>query len=243
MAPVRSALLVLLAGVGLLLLVACANVAHLVLARNASRQGETAIRVALGAGRSRLVRQLLTESALLGLLGGTAGIGIAAGGLQLLQSLRPTDLPRLDEVQLDMTAFGFALALSAFMGVLLGALPACRVSRTNPIVSIKSDVGSRASRRDASRSALVIAEVATATVLLIGGGLLLRSFIKLANVNPGFDVERLLVFQVALPRGAARAAALSTSDTFRDRLAALPGVKSAAFANTLPLRRGTARHR
>ena len=188
--PVRPALLVLLAGVGLLLLVACANVAHLVLARNASRQGEAAVRVALGAGRSRLVRQLLTESVILGLLGGTAGICIAAGGLQLLRLLGPADLPRLDEVQLDMTAFGFALALSALMGVLLGALPAWRVSRANPIISIKADAGARASRRDASRSALVVAEVATATMLLIGGGLLLRSFVKLANVNPGFDVER-----------------------------------------------------
>jgi putative ABC transport system permease protein len=237
-APVRRSLLVLLAGVGFVLLIACSNIANLLLARHIARQREAAVRVALGAGRARLVRQMLTESALLGLMGCVGGLAIAFGAVELLAALGPADLPRLDEIAIDRTVLGFALGLSVLTGLLVGLLPALRVLRGSPIDAIRAHAGSAASSGTGTRGLLVCTEVAMATMLLIGGGLLIRSFWNLSSVNPGFDSRNLLVFQVALPRPAdARATAAAVTDTFRTRLESLPAVRSVAIANQLPLRR------
>ncbi len=236
-APVRQALLVLVAGVAFVLLIACANVANLLLARHSARQGEAAVRVALGAGRSRLVRQLLTESTLLAVLGGLLGLLLAHIGVRVLVGLGPTDLPRLQEIAIDRRVLSFAFAACAATAVTLGLLPALRVSRASPISAIKSQAGVTSSTRIGSRTWLVSAEMALATVLLVGGSLLLRSFVNVSSVSPGFDPENLLIFRVAVDRGAAsRAAAVAASDAFLARLQTLPGVRGVGFSNRLPLR-------
>jgi putative ABC transport system permease protein len=236
--PVRRALLVLLIGVGFVLIIACGNIANLVLARHTARQHEAAVRIALGAGRGRLIRQLLTESALLGLMGCVGGLVIAFCGVQVLAALGPSDLPRLDEIAIDRTVLGFALALSVATGLLVGILPALRVSRQTPTRTIRPSAASTASTSMKTRGLLVCVEVAMATTLLVGGGLLIRSFLNLSSVNPGFETSNLLVFQVALPQPtAARAAAAVMTDTFRARLEALAAVRSVAISNQLPFRR------
>jgi putative ABC transport system permease protein len=237
-APVRRALLLLLTGVGFVLLIACGNVANLSLARHTAHQHEAAIRMALGAGRGRLMRQLLTESALLGLMGCVGGLVIAYGSVHFLAVLGPGDLPRLDEISIDRTVLGFAVGLSIVSGLLVGILPALRVSRRSAAYAVRSSAPSITSSSVKTRSLLVAVEVAMATMLLVGGGLLIRSFVKLASVDPGFDTSNLLVFQVALPQqNAARASAAAMTDTFRAQLEALPAVRQVAISNQLPFRR------
>ena len=236
-APVRDALLVLMAGVGLVLLIACSNVASLLLARGTARQGEAAIRIALGAGRGRLIRQLLTESLLLALMGGVAGCAVAFGGVHLLARFGPADVPRLDDVAVDGTALAFTLCLSMLTGVLFGVGPSLQMARVNPMERIKAITRTGASDRGRTRNVIVIMEFGMAVVLLIGGGLLIHSFLKLSNVDPGFDAENLLAFQVALPRtGNANRPSEAVNQEFRVRLESLPGVRSVALAYALPLR-------
>jgi len=195
-------LLVLLAAVGLVLLIACANVANLLLARATSRAKEFAVRAALGAGRTRILRQLLTESAVLGLLGAAVGIALAFWGVQGLSGLLPTSFPRAESIRVDGSVLAFALLLSLGASLLFGVAPALfaadpRLQRT--LQESSGRPGEGKGRRQA-RNFLVAAEVALAMVLLLGAGLLIRSFAALTSVNPGFDTRQLLKAEVSLPR-------------------------------------------
>ncbi len=186
----KSPLLVLLGAVGLVLLIACANIANLLLARATSRSREMAVRTALGAGRARIVRQLLSETAVLGLLGGVAGIALAYWGVQSLSALLPPSLPRVNEIRVDILVLGFALLLSALASCAFGLAPALFAANSNLQTSLREGgarSGEPGSRRRA-RSFLAAGEIALAMVLLVAAGLLLRSFAKLMSVSPGFDV-------------------------------------------------------
>ena len=228
---------VLMAAVGCILLIACANVANLLLARGLGRQKEIAIRRALGASRWRVVRQLLTESVLLALAGGSLGVLFAIWGSDLLLVIAPTSLPRLSEVRIDGGVLVFTLLVSLVTGVLFGLAPALQSSRIGLSEKLKEgDRGSTAGHARL-RNGLIVSEVALALMLLIAAGLLIESFAQLARVQPGFNPERVLTFNISLPdnpyRDDARAAAFY--DQLVRRIEGLPGVKSAAAGNVLPL--------
>lgn len=236
---VRRALLIVLGAVGLVLLIACANVANLFLVKAARRQHEIAIRAALGASNRRLVQQLLCESAIVALCAGPLGLIAAVGALELIKSLAPDQLPRLDEIGIDRATLIFALGASFLTGVLAGLAPALYVSRPNLNDALKDNRRHMATggwRRNRLQSAFVVAQVAVALVLLSGAGLLIRSFVHLIRVNPGFQTEGLLIARVAL------------GDEYREdnrqviyfqeltnRLKTLPGVKDAAASTVLPM--------
>jgi putative ABC transport system permease protein len=238
---VRPALLLLAGAVGFVLLIACANVAHLLLARAAARRREIAIRAALGAGQGRLVRHLLTESAVLGLAGGAAGLLVALWGARLLVALTPGDLAGvlLPQVQvgLDGPVLLFTVALSLATSLLFGLAPALAAARVDLRAPLQATAKSALGR---GRGFLVAAEVALAAILLVGAGLLLRSFARLQAVDPGFRPERVLTLALDLSSGggygepAAQTAFLAE---LTRRVAALPGVRSAAFGDSLPLAR------
>jgi predicted permease len=239
----RRPLFYALAGaVGLVLLIACANIANLLLARSAARSSEIAIRVALGAPRLRIVRQLLVESVLLALLGGAAGVAVAGAGVAALRVLGPGSLPRLDEVTVDGTMLGFALALSFATGLLFGLLPALRASRTDLSALIK--IGARGAAggpaHDRLRGALIVTEVALSFALLIGAGLLVRSLHRLLAVDKGFDPDRVVSASLVLPFSRYPDGPRQ-GELFRDvgeRVAAVPGVQVSGFVNNLPLEGG-----
>jgi putative ABC transport system permease protein len=235
---VRPALLILLGAVGFVLLIACANVANLLLARATARRREIAIRAALGAGRGRIVRQLLTESVLLGLVGGAAGLLVAFAGVRLLVALVPADLwgGLLQQIPigLDVPVLVFTFLLSVATGILFGLAPALSASRVDLSDPLKEGGKSRPAR---ARGLLVAAEVALAVILLIGAGLLLRSFQRLHSVDPGFIPESVLTLGFDLPRSAYSEPAKQRFffEDLARRAAALPGVESAAVAGSLPL--------
>jgi len=236
---VRQALWVLMAAVGCLLLMACVNVANLLLGRGASRRKEMALRSALGAGRGRIVAQLLTESLLLALGGGALGLLLAAAAIYVLAHAGPASVPRLAYAAIDLRLFGFALGVTLATGVLFGLAPAMRGSGTTLSVALneggRGGTAGRAGRR--LRNTLVMAEVALAVVVLIGAGLLMRSFIRLRSVDPGFQPAGVLTFRVPLAGG--RNAALDRRVAFfrqvSDRIATLPGVRAVGAVNDLPL--------
>jgi putative ABC transport system permease protein len=256
--PVQPALLVLTLAASFVLLIACANVANLLLARTAVRRRELAIRTAVGAGRSRLVRQLLTESIMLALLGGAAGTVLAVGGVRLLRGLGTTlnrmDLgvqlmfPRLEEVGVDGTVLAVTLGTAVATGLLFGLAPALLHSNGRQMNVLRAGATADASgfgirRRDGSgtaparlRGLLVVAEVALAMILLIGGGLLLRSLAKLMSVEPGFRAANVLTFQVALPATRYPPERVRAfAEDLTARLRAAPGVEAAAYAQQVPL--------
>ncbi|HKW98869.1 MAG TPA: ABC transporter permease [Bryobacteraceae bacterium] len=238
----RQGLLVLLAAVAFVLLIACANVANLLLARSAERRREIAVRQALGAARLRLMRQLLTESVSLSLAGGVAGLALAFWGVGLLQAILPASLPHLTEIPLDARVLSFALLVSLMTGILFGLAPAFESSRAGLSESLKesgrsTSGGARASR---IRQLLVISEIALSVALVIGAGLLIKSFSRLLSVNPGFRTENVITGRISL-------APDQYGDQYRvarfyrtllERIRALPGVESASAVSQLPLSGG-----
>jgi putative ABC transport system permease protein len=239
---VRPALLLLLGAVGLLLLIACANVANLLLARGTSRAREFAVRSTLGAGRRRLVRQLMSETAVLGLLGGLAGVALAYGGVYGLGSLLPEDLPRVNAIRLDSLVLGFALLISIAATCGFGLAPAFLVAHSDLQKSLREDDGRAGETTGGRRARNVLAagELALAVVLLMAAGLLLRSFSNLTAVNPGFDVQHMLKANISLPRWQYSTPQqwLAFSDELLAHLHAEPGLRAAAFVVPTPLADG-----
>ncbi len=200
--PVKPAVLVLLGAVVFVLLIACSNVANLLLARGAARQREIAVRAALGAGRWRLVRQLLTESVLLSFAGGGAGLLVAYAGMKGLIAISPPNTPRMDEVALDATVLAFTAGISVLTGLLFGLVPALQVSRTETAETLKEGGRGRSASvaRHRARNILVVSEVSLALILLVGAGLMLRSFRNVVLADPGFNSEGVLTMSVPLPQ-------------------------------------------
>jgi len=240
---VRRALLVLLGSVSLVLLIACANVANLLLTRATGREKEVAIRTALGAGWSRLVRQLLTESILLSLLGGALGLVIARWSLYLVRTMNPGNIPRLQDVQISVEVLAFTFAISLATGILFGLAPAIRAMKVDLNSALKSggrsgqsESGLHLSRRPL-RGLLVVSELALSLMLLIGAGLLIRSFVRLQSVSPGFSTDHILSMQIAAtgPKYRDRKASAQFFQEVERRVAHLPGVTSEGLVDTLPL--------
>jgi putative ABC transport system permease protein len=235
---VRRPLLILLGAVAFVLLIACANIANLLLGRAATRQKEMAIRSALGASRLRVVRQLLTESVMLACLGGTLGLLLAFWGIRLLLAVSPTTLPRLKEVGIDGQVLGFTLLVSLLIGLVFGLVPTLQASRLDLNVALKEGSGNAAGgMRYQLRGLLVVTEVALALVLLAGAGLLIRSFWRLLQVNPGFKPDHVLAMDIALP-GAKYGQAKQQAAFFQQalqRIESLPGIVSAGAVLNLPL--------
>jgi putative ABC transport system permease protein len=231
-------LIALLGAVLFVLLIACANVAHLLLARATSRQHEMALRAALGARGLRLVRQLATESLLLAAAGGVMGLALAAVGLAALRSFNPANLPRMDAIRIDGSVLVFTIAVSALTALLFGLVPALRTARQDLNRTLRASQSLSPTRAQLKlRSALVIAEVSLALVLLIGAGLMMRSFVRLQQVQPGFEPNRALTFRVGIPL--ASRPRLQTRLAFMNelerKLRELPGVTHVGFTSQLPL--------
>lgn len=235
---VRLALLVLLAAVGLVLLIACANVASLLLSRNTVRRREIVIRIAIGAGRSRLLRQLLTESLLLAFAGGAAGIFLAYAGVEFLKGLGPQSLPRLDEVNVSGAVLAFTFVTAIFTGILFGLGPALKASRRDLVQGLREGGAAGDSRsKHRAHGALVVAEVALSVVVLIASGLLLNSFWRLMRVHLGFDPANLLTTEVSLisPRYDDDRRRESFFHELQGRIQSASGAVSAGFVSELPL--------
>jgi putative ABC transport system permease protein len=243
---IRTALLVLMASVGCVLLIACANFASLLLARAAARRWEISVRTALGAQRWRIVRQLLTESLLLSLAGGLVGAGVAVVGVDLLVGMKPEGVPRLETVVVDGNALAFTIGISVLTGLLFGLIPALQASRLSaePVLHASSRASEESFTRPGLRRVLVVAELAVSLVLLTGAGLLIRSFWNLQSVDPGFRPDRLLTLSFQLP--IARYEEIPKQEDFFAKLnehaKSLPGVESAAIISELPLAGSTIYH-
>jgi putative ABC transport system permease protein len=233
----KPSLLALLGAVGLVLLIACANVANLLLARGAARQKEIAVRAAMGASRGRVVRQMLTESILLSAIGGIAGLLLSVWLTEVLLSIVPAGAPRMDQVGLDYRVLTFAFVVSALTGILFGLVPALQASKLDVSSSLKE--GGRSGeghRRTSARNLLLIGEVALSLMLLVGAGLMIKSFLRLQEIRPGFNSHNALMAMVSLP--GAKYKEPQRPEFFRqlmERLAALPGVQAVGGAINLPL--------
>jgi putative ABC transport system permease protein len=235
---IRQGLLVLLAAVSFVLLIACANIANLLLVRASGRAREIAVRLALGAGRLRLIRQLLTESLLLAVVGGTSGVLLAFWGVEALVAIAPQSAPRVEEIGLDGTALTFAAALILLTGLVFGIVPALHASQPNLTPSLKDGGrGSSAPVGNRTRRALVVFEIAIALVLLVGSGLLLRTLVSLQRFDLGFTPDRVLVGTVLPPRVSYSTAEQQVAfyDRLLERISVLPGVDTAALSSVLPL--------
>jgi putative ABC transport system permease protein len=235
---VRRILYLLFGAVGFLLLIATANVANLLLARAASRQREIAVRGALGAGRARIVAQLVTESVVLAVLAGALALAVAAVGTRALIAIAPEGIPRIGEVGMNVPVFAFTLAVATMCGLAFGIVPASRVSRTPLVEALKE--GGRGGTASAGhrriQRALVVAEIALALMLSVGAGLMIRSVAALARVNPGFAPSHLLTFQLSLPQARYETPQKVAAfyDTLQPKLEALPSVQSVGYAVSLP---------
>jgi predicted permease len=237
---VSDVLWVVMATIGLVMLIACANVTNLLLVRAESRQQELAVRAALGAGRGRIVRSLLVESVILGLTGGVLGIGLAAVGLRVLVAIGPANLPRLGEISLDARVLGFTVVLSVLSGVLLGLIPALKYAGPRISRGLRSEgrTASVSRQRHRTRNVLVIAQVAMAMVLLVCAGLMIRTFQALRTVDPGFTrAEHLQTMRVSIPASlvAEPERVSRVQHEIADKLAAIPGVTSVGFATSMPM--------
>ena len=234
---IRLALLVLFCAVSFVLLIACANVANLMLARGANRQKEIAVRIALGAGRARLIRQLLTESVLLAVTGGLLGLLLAIVGSKMLVQLG--DLPNADDIGIDMWALGFTLLVSFAAGIIIGIVPALQLTKSSISETLKQGSGRTGGSpiKQHTRKALVVSEVALSLVLLIGAGLMIRSFWKLQNVDPGFDTSNALTMSVVLSplRYSEPSQQLAFFDRALEQIRAVPGVVAVGVTTTVPL--------
>jgi putative ABC transport system permease protein len=237
---VSSTLWLLLGAVSLVLLIACANVANLLLARAVSREREFAMRVALGASRGRIVRQCLTESAMLGLAGGLLGISIAAIGLRPFVRFWPGSLPRAEEVHLDWHVLLFALAVSLLSGILFGLAPALRIPTSSLENTLRAGSKTIAGTSRRLHASFVVSEIALAIVLLISAGILGRTLLRLSSLNPGLNIHNVLVSRMALSAATLEdpARIRSAWQDALDRARAVPGVQSAAVVDTVPMRSG-----
>jgi predicted permease len=248
-APIRPLLYVLAAAVGLVLLIACVNVANLLLARTTARQHELAVRRALGASRGRLIRAAMTESILLSLIGGAAGIALAFGGVRVLRTLGAAlasrdmgpgfRIPRIEDITIDAPVLIFTAALALLAAIITGLAPALRESRALPIDALRNTTSSPVSgfnvmRRHGMYGLLVIAEIGMAVTLFVGSALLMHSFVKLSRVDPGYDPSGVITFRITLPPDRSDDQRKAFAANLVERFRALPGVTSAAFAESLP---------
>jgi predicted permease len=236
---VKPALLILLTAVGLVLLIACVNVANLLLAQSATRQREIAVRTALGAGRGRVVRQLLTESALLSFLGGGIGLLVGFWGLKLFARWIPQDVPMGGEIALNAQILGFTLAATLLTAAIAGLFPALHMTRPDLAESLREGTraGSSTSQSGRVRSSLVVLETALAVLLVVGAGLLVRSFARLTAIDPGFRTEGVLTFQIVLPESQfqKKSQIVAYTNAVVERLRALPGVDHAGMVSNIPM--------
>ncbi|MFN2564165.1 MAG: ADOP family duplicated permease [Gemmatimonadaceae bacterium] len=234
---VRTPLLVLLGAVSFVLLIACVNIASLLLARATVRQRELAVRAALGAGRGRIARQLVTESLTLALLGGLLGLGLAYGGVRGLAALGASELPRASAIGIDPTVLGFTFAIAVAAGLLFGLVPALRAASPDLQGTLRAGArGTVGGRGQRLRGALVVAEVALAVVLVAGAGLATKSFARLLDVNPGFRPENVLAVTISLPVGTEYDKSSAYLESIFERIRAVPGVRAVGAAKNLPLR-------
>ena len=236
----RTSLLILLGAVAFVLLIACANVANLLLARAAYRQQEIAVRTALGASRMRIVRQLLTESVLLSIVSGLIGLALSIWLVKLLIAISPADSPRVDEIGIDLRVFGFTLGVTVLAGLLFGLFPALQTSRPNLNEMLKDSGrhGAESGGRNRVGSLLIVSEIALSFVLLAGAGLLIKSFVNLRQINPGFNADNVLVIRVILPVNSYKTPEQRTQvfKQLLDSVKATPGVQSAGGVASIPLR-------
>jgi putative ABC transport system permease protein len=234
----RLSLSVLLGAVFFVLLIASVNVANLLLARATEREREMAVRTALGAGRLRLIRQALTESALLALLGATLGWLLAQWGVDLIVALSPENLPRFDEISIDMRVLGFTLLMTCFSGLVFGLAPALQSSQVDLNTTLKEGgrSGAEGFKRNRLRSLFIVSEFALALLLLVGAGLMIRSFLRLQRVDPGFAPDSVLTAMIVLPQSSYREAARvgAFQRQLLQRVQALPGVQAASVSMSLP---------
>ncbi len=237
---VSSVLWVVMGTIGVVLLIACSNIANLLLVRADARQQELSIRAALGAGRGRIARELLTESVLLGLVGGGLGIGVAGAGLRLLASIGPANLPRLSEISLDVRSLAFTLILSLISGLFFGSIPAWRYARKQAVLGTgaSSRTAGMSRQRHRSRDVLVVAQVAMALVLLVSAGLMIRTFAQLRNVDPGFtDAQHIQTMRVSIPDSALvnGQMVMRIQNDILDQLQSIPGVASVGLSAAVPM--------
>src|SRR5580658_3967913 len=237
---VSEALWVVMGTIGLVMLIACANVTNLLLVRVESRQQELAVRAALGAGRGQIVRGLLVESVMLGLMGGALGVGLAYAGVRFLVAIGPANLPRLGEISIDGRTLGFTLLLSVFAGLLFGLIPALKYAGPRTSLALRSAgrTTSVGRERHRARNLLVMGQVAMALVLLVSAGLMIRTFEALRTVDPGFtDAKHLQLMRISIPSALVSDAIQFTrlQNGILDGLQSIPGVKSAAFASEMPM--------
>jgi len=237
---VDAALLMVLGVVGFILLIGCANLANLLLARGIARRREMAIRLALGAGRTRIVRQLLTENMLLSLMGGALGLLVSFWVVRIIVALSAGTLPRVEDVRIDANVITFTILLSTFTGTVFGLIPALRTAAIPPQADLREGRGAIGGDGRRARSALIVAEVALAVLLVVGAGLMVRSFFKLRNVDAGFDADRVLTVSMQLnltgvPEAEVVKHLINRRQEYIDALRALPGVRFAGAINVFPL--------